>query len=62
MPTVPRLRTRTPWEEVLEPARGDQLVRTARQGGKAAETAPVPDSLHPELGAALAAAGVDLFF
>ncbi|HEV2075641.1 MAG TPA: DEAD/DEAH box helicase, partial [Thermoleophilaceae bacterium] len=55
-----RLRTsRAPWEEVLEPARGEQLVRTARYGSRREATAPVPEGLHPELAAALSTAGVD---
>ncbi len=59
---MPRTRTKTPWEEVLEPARGEQLVRTARQGARPAETVPVPGDLHPELNAALARGGVDQLY
>jgi DEAD/DEAH box helicase domain-containing protein len=59
---VARPRTKTPWEEVLAPARGDQLVRTARYGARKAESAPLPPELHPRLAEVLGAAGVDRLY
>jgi DEAD/DEAH box helicase domain-containing protein len=47
-----------PWGEILERAEGEQLVARSRTGARPATLVPVPDSLHPELRAALAAAGI----
>nr|MBA2257106.1 DEAD/DEAH box helicase [Thermoleophilaceae bacterium] len=57
-----KARTQAPWAEVLEPARGEQLVRTARYGARRAKTAPVPDDLHPQLQSALARSGVERLY
>ena len=51
-----------PWEEILKRGEGEQLVSRARNGGRKAVQVPVPDSLHPDLRAALAAAGVDQLY
>jgi DEAD/DEAH box helicase domain-containing protein len=51
-----------PWGEILKRAEGEQLVATSRGGARPARLVPVPDSLHPELRAALAAAGVDQLY
>ena len=53
-----RVRDQAPWEAILEPARGEQLVRTARQGARPAQAVPVPRDLHPDLAAALTRSGV----
>jgi DEAD/DEAH box helicase domain-containing protein len=51
-----------PWEEILKRGEGEQLVTEARQGARPASTVPVPDSLHPELREALAAAGIEQLY
>ncbi|MEX2413009.1 MAG: DEAD/DEAH box helicase [Thermoleophilaceae bacterium] len=53
------VRTKMPWEEILKRGEGEQLVARSRAGAQAATRVPMPDSLHPELRAALAAAGID---
>ncbi|MEA2346443.1 MAG: box helicase protein [Thermoleophilaceae bacterium] len=55
-------RLKTPWEDVLEAGRGDQLVTTAREGAKPATVSPVPEDLHPMLRAALQRTGVDQLY
>ena len=57
-----RSRTQAPWADLLEPARGDQLVRTARHGARRARTAAFPADLHPRLSAALSAAGIERLY
>ena len=61
-----QLRTRpdsaAPWAGILGAAEGDRLVRTARYGGRAAETASLPDGLHPDLAAALRASGIEQLY
>src|SRR5688572_32338904 len=56
---MPKTAAKTPWRDVIEAGRGEQLVRQARYGARAAETAPVPDALHPALAEALGRAGID---
>jgi DEAD/DEAH box helicase domain-containing protein len=48
-----------PWEEILKRGEGEQLVREARTGARPANTVAIPDTLHPELRAALAGAGIE---
>ncbi len=55
---MPQTAAKTPWRDVIEAGRGEQLVRQARYGARPAETAPVPDELHPELKESLARAGI----
>src|SRR3954449_140446 len=47
-----------PWNDLLEAARGQQLVTTSNVSAQAAEVASLPDDLHPALLEALAASGV----
>src|SRR3712207_520651 len=51
-------RTSTPWDALLEEARGEQLVTQARYGAKPPEIEPLPDDLHPALLEALGRTGV----
>jgi DEAD/DEAH box helicase domain-containing protein len=46
------------WADVLEPSRGDQLVRTARYGARTAATASLPAELQPRLAEVLTGAGI----
>jgi DEAD/DEAH box helicase domain-containing protein len=55
---MPTTAAKTPWRDVIEAGRGEQLVRQARYGARPAETAPVPDALHPQLRESLARAGI----
>src|SRR5688500_4840780 len=55
---MPKTAAKTPWRDVIEAGRGEQLVRQARYGARPAETSPVPDSLHPALEEALGRAGI----
>ena len=55
---MPKTASKTPWRDVIEAGRGEQLVRQARYGARPAETAPLPDELHPELTESLARAGI----
>jgi len=55
---MPKTAAKTPWRDVIEAGRGEQLVRQARYGARPAETSPVPDELHPELRASLERAGI----
>ena len=56
---MPKTASKTPWRDVIEAGRGEQLVRQARYGARPAETAPLPDELHPALTESLARAGID---
>ena len=47
-----------PWQDVLEQGRDEQLVREARYGARAADIAPLPDDLHPQLTESLLRTGV----
>jgi DEAD/DEAH box helicase domain-containing protein len=49
---------RMPWTDLLEAARGQQLVTTSNLSAQAAETVPLPDDLHPALLEALQTSGV----
>jgi DEAD/DEAH box helicase domain-containing protein len=49
---------KTPWNAVIEAGRGEQLVRQARYGARAAETAPLPSELHPALRDSLERTGI----
>jgi DEAD/DEAH box helicase domain-containing protein len=51
-----------PWEEILKRGDGEQLVSRSRLGARKAVRVPVPDSLHPDLRAALATAGVEQLY
>ena len=55
---MPQTAAKTPWRDVIKSGRGEQLVRQARYGARPAETAPVPDELHPELRESLKRAGI----
>src|SRR4051794_25264111 len=49
-----------PWSALLDAGRADnRLVREAFEGAREPQTAPLPDSLHPALLAALRGAGID---
>src|SRR5689334_876415 len=50
---------RMPWSDLLESARGEQLVTTSNVSAHAAEVAPLPSDIHPALYEALSAAGID---
>ncbi len=51
-----------PWEEVLEAARGEQLVTTSNVGGQPAEVSALPADLHPALLEALGRAGISQLY
>jgi DEAD/DEAH box helicase domain-containing protein len=55
---MPKTAAKTPWRDVIEAGRGEQLVRQARYGARVAETVPLPDTLHPDLLESLARAGI----
>src|SRR4051794_17327681 len=49
-----------PWSALLDAGRADaRLVREAFEGAREAQTAPLPDALHPALLAALRGAGIE---
>ena len=49
-----------PWSALLDAGRADaRLVREAFEGAREAQTAPLPDTLHPALLAALRGAGIE---
>src|SRR5687767_6638579 len=56
---MPSTAAKTPWHDVIEAGRGEQLVRQARYGAKPAETTALPDELHPALRESLARVGID---
>src|SRR3954468_6323582 len=56
------VRTKMPWDDVLELGRGEQLVAKSRFGAQPGETAPLPDTLHPVLTEALERTGVDQLY
>jgi DEAD/DEAH box helicase domain-containing protein len=52
-----------PWTELLDHGRADgRLVREAFEGARAAETDAIPESLHPDVHAALATVGIDALY
>src|SRR5689334_8554823 len=51
-----------PWNDLLEAARGQQLVTTSNVSAQAAEVAPLPDDLHPALLEALHTSGVEQLY
>jgi len=52
-----------PWSALLDAGRADErLVREAFEGAREAVAVPVPETLHPALGAALRAAGIGLLY
>jgi DEAD/DEAH box helicase domain-containing protein len=55
---MPKTAAKTPWRDVIEAGQGEQLVTQARYGARAAETAPLPDGLHPALRESLERAGI----
>jgi len=56
---MPKTAAKTPWSDVIEAGRGEQLVRQARYGAQPAETAPLPAEIHPALRESLARVGID---
>ena len=49
-----------PWSALLDAGRADaRLVREAFEGARRADTAPLPDTLHPALLDALRGAGIE---
>jgi DEAD/DEAH box helicase domain-containing protein len=52
------VRTKLPWDDVLELGRGEQLVAQSRFGAQRGETAPLPETLHPAVVEALERTGV----
>ncbi|MDQ3850240.1 MAG: DEAD/DEAH box helicase [Actinomycetota bacterium] len=53
-------RAAEPWKALLDAGRADErLVRESFAGARRAETAPLPEALHPALLDALRAAGID---
>ncbi|MEA2459460.1 MAG: box helicase protein, partial [Thermoleophilaceae bacterium] len=58
MARVATIRTKEPWDDLLEEGRGEQLVRQARYGARPPELSPVPDDLHPQLLESLGRTGV----
>ncbi len=59
---MPQTAAKTPWRDVIEAGRGEQLVRQARYGARPAGTAPLPDALHPELQESLGRAGIGALY
>jgi DEAD/DEAH box helicase domain-containing protein len=53
---------RMPWDELLEAARGEQLVTATNVSGQPAQVAPLPDDLHPALLEALRQSGVEQLY
>src|SRR5215212_2474316 len=52
-----------PWEDLLEAGRADErLVHETRRRAQSAATEPLPADLHPAVGAALVATGVDALY
>ena len=51
-----------PWEPLLAREEGERLVARSRERPQEALTEPIPDSLHPELRAGLAAAGIEALY
>jgi len=50
----------TPWRDILEAGRGEQLVAQVREGAKPGEAVPLPDErLHPAVASALRGGGID---
>ena len=55
---MPKTAAKTPWRDVIEAGRGEQLVQQARYGARPAETAPLPAELHPALAESLERTGI----
>ncbi|MBX5469030.1 MAG: DEAD/DEAH box helicase [Thermoleophilaceae bacterium] len=51
-----------PWTDLLEAARGEQLVAQSRLGARKGEPRPVPRELHPAVREALARVGIDRLY
>ncbi|MBA3299048.1 MAG: DEAD/DEAH box helicase, partial [Thermoleophilaceae bacterium] len=51
-----------PWEPLLDRGEGEQLVSRSRERSQDALLEPLPETLHPELRQALAAAGIDALY
>src|SRR2546421_2767065 len=56
------VRTKMPWDDVLELGRGEQLVAQSRFGAQRGETAPLPETLHPALVEALERTGASVLY
>jgi DEAD/DEAH box helicase domain-containing protein len=59
---MPKTASKTPWADVIEAGRGEQLVTQARYGARPAEPAELPGTIHPRLREALATAGVERLY
>jgi DEAD/DEAH box helicase domain-containing protein len=59
---VATVRTKLPWEDILETGRGDQLVATSHLGARKAQTGPLPDRLHPAVAEALGRTGIEAVY
>src|SRR4051794_26142105 len=51
-----------PWEPLLAREDGERVVARSRERPQEALTEPIPESLHPELRAGLAAAGIEALY
>ncbi|MFL5826988.1 MAG: DEAD/DEAH box helicase, partial [Thermoleophilaceae bacterium] len=56
------VRSKMPWTDLLDSARGEQLVRQSRLGARPAELRPVPSELHGALRDALERTGVSQLY
>jgi DEAD/DEAH box helicase domain-containing protein len=54
-----RVRTRYPWDSLLETAAEGEVVASSREEPRAGVGAPIPDTVHPALREALSSAGID---
>jgi DEAD/DEAH box helicase domain-containing protein len=59
---MPKTAAKTPWADVIEAGRGEQLVTQARYGAEPAELADYPEGLHPHVREALVRSGVDKLY
>jgi DEAD/DEAH box helicase domain-containing protein len=59
---VATARTTLPWQQLIESARGEQVVAEARFGAQAAEPKALPEDLHPLVCDALRASGIDSLY
>jgi DEAD/DEAH box helicase domain-containing protein len=60
MASVTTMRPKTPWKDLLEAGRGEQLVAQSREGARPGATVALPDErLHPALASALRNTGIE---